>query len=291
MMTPRFNESLWSLSTGTSLTVSQHVTPGRHLLVKLGENSCSALLYHHEPSSLLTSSIRLTLYSGAARHCRNEGTEALVVSAGVCQSGPDCRQNSKANTDEAFVCSPSWILWRAAVVQRFHQHDRLLLGGEELIAVGPEQPSTSISRPFLPPLRGWRLGETRRWGGTRESWRGQRDVGKIWFLLTSQANNLQNKVRSAAVLMGNSGHQTDSHRLRGKLPNCCWNYALQKVDPFPIKWDQETNYGHVIRKWIVTKFLGLFILIGGIKIMQIVSALDVKFQDLMKLGRWWSPNK
>lgn len=97
-----------------------------------------------------------------------------MVSAGVCQSGPDCRQNSKANTDEAFVCSPSWILWRAAVVQRFHQHDRLLLGGEELIAVGPEQPSTSISRPFLPPLRGWRLGETRRWGGTRELKRAER---------------------------------------------------------------------------------------------------------------------
>lgn len=249
--------------------VSKHVTPGRHLLAKLDEKSCCALtlLEIHEPSSLLTSSIRLTLYSRAAVYCRNEGTEALVVSAGVCQSGPDCRQNSKANIDEAFVCSPSWILWRAAVVQRFHQHDRLLLAGEELIAVGPEQPSTSISRPFSRRcgVGGW----VKHWDGgggdTRESWRGQRDVGNIWFLLTSQANNLQNKVRSAAVLVGNSGHQTDSHRLREKLSNRCWTYALQKVDSFPIKWDQETNC--ITKKMNSNKVFGPFFLFRGIKMI------------------------
>lgn len=37
-------------------------------------------------------------------------------------------------------------MWQAAVVGRFHQPDRLLLAGEELIAVGPEQPSTSINK-------------------------------------------------------------------------------------------------------------------------------------------------
>lgn len=39
-------------------------------------------------------------------------------------------------------------------------------------------------------------------------------MGNIWFLLTSQANNLQNKACSAAVL---SGRETDSHSLRATI--------------------------------------------------------------------------
>lgn len=71
---------------------------------------------------------------------------------------------------------PFWIVWQAAAVGRFHQPDRLRLAEEELIAVGPEQPSTSINKTsfWLCAVGGW----VKHWeGGIPErAW----DGGEMW---------------------------------------------------------------------------------------------------------------
>lgn len=173
-------------------------------------------LHSHSQSWTLQSfslqSVWLVLERPATAEAR-----ALKRRWSLSECGLDCRQNSKANIDEAFVCSPSWMLWRAAVVQRFHQHDRLLLAVEELIAVGPEQPSTSISQPYSRRcgvggwVKHWDRGIPERAEEGREMWK---TSDFFWHL---RPITFKTKRAQAAVLVGNSGHQTDSHSLGEKL--------------------------------------------------------------------------
>lgn len=125
--------------------------------------------------------------------------------------------------------------------------------------MGPEQPSTSINEPSSCVRLEGRL---KHWegGNTREGCRGQRDVGNIWFPLTSRANNLH------------------------LVPNCCplWDTSQWK-DYLRSNYNATPRLSlwfHVIRPYIMSHQSDALA-----RFLKTVSNVNILFCFVLPIGR------